>query len=186
MKEVIEKAKELVKEETGHAVRQLFHLANEAGQKLAEKLNADKDIVMLGTLLMDVKLKQAMAEDRIQDHVKMSIETAKKFLSQFDLDEETVKKIINCVEAHHGDKPYICKEAEICANADCYKFLPVSNWLRYITILSKRDKPFEKCLDEAEKKLEEKWKVLSLDICKEELEPHYNLVKQILEKARQK
>lgn len=186
MKEVIEKAKDLVKVETANAVRQLFHFANEAGQELAEKLNADKDLVMLGTLLMDVKLKQAMKENRIQDHVQMSFDAAKEFLSQFDLPEETVKKILNCVEAHHGDKPYICIEAEICANADCYKFLPVSNWMRYITILSKRDSEFEECLKQAEAKAEEKWKVLSLDICKEELEPHYNLIKEILTKARLK
>jgi metal-dependent HD superfamily phosphatase/phosphodiesterase len=186
MKDIIEKAKELVKVETANAVRPLFAFANETGQKLAEKLNADKDIVMLGTLLMDVKHKQAMKENRLAEHVKMSLETAKEFLSQFELDEEIKNKIYNCVEAHHREVPFICIEAEICANADCYKFLAVRSWMRYITILAERDKPLDECLDHAEEKLEEKWKNLSLDICKEELEPHYNLIKEILAKAREK
>lgn len=186
MKKIIKKAKELVEKERPEGIRPLLDIANNAGQVLAKKLNADKDIVMLGTLFMDLKRKQAVAEGRLQDHIKMSLEVVKEFLEQFDLDEETKNKIYNCIEAHHGDIPYTCIEAEIVANADCYKFLHPKGVLQYIGILSKRYEDFKVVLEEAEKKLEEKHKVLSLDICKEELEPYYQQFKDLLNKAKEK
>jgi len=185
MKVIIEKAKEFVEKETKKAVRRLFHLANVKGQELAEKLDADKDIVMLGTLLMDVKLKQAMEENRLKDHVKMSLEAAKEFLKQFDLSEETKNKIYNCIEAHHGNVSFICIEAEICANADCYKFLHPKGVLQYIGIMMGRTDDFQEVIANVEKKLEEKHKILSLDICKEELEHYYKMFKELFEKARE-
>lgn len=185
MKEIIEKAKELVEKEKPGAVRPLLDIADWAGQVLAEKLNADKDIVMLGTLFTDIKRKQAVEENRLQDHTKMAIELAKEFLSQFNLDEETKNKIYNCIEAHHGDISYDCIEAEIVANADCYKFLHPKGMLQFIGILSKRHDDFKEVLKDAEAKLEEKHNVLSLDICKKELEPYYHKFKDLFEKAKE-
>ena len=183
MKEIIEKAKEFAKKESGKAVRPLVSIANQAGQILAEKLNADKDIVMLGTLFMDIKRKQAVAENRLPQHIKMGAEAARDFLSQFDVSEEFVNKVVNCVEAHHGCVPYSCIEAEIVANADCYKFLHPKGVLRYVCILNERLGDFKKAIEEVKAKLEEKYKTLSLDICKEELEPYYKQFKDLLDKA---
>jgi hypothetical protein len=73
---------------------------------------------------MDLKLGQAFKEGRSQDHVQMSVDAVRVFLDRFDdLDTSKKEKIINCVEAHHKDVPFTCIEAEICANADCYRFL---------------------------------------------------------------
>jgi len=185
MKEIIEKAREYVKNETGNAVRPLFNIANKAGQELAEKLNADKDIIMLGTLLMDVKLKQAMKEDRVSEHVEMSIEAAKEFLGQFDLGEDVKNKILKCVEEHHGRDEFDSLESEICCNADCYKFLSVKGFLRYLCILSERENDFQKAVEGVLAKMNEKQKALSLDICKQELEPYYIKFKEMLEKAKE-
>ena len=180
MKEIIEKAKEFA-----FPITPLFDFANEIGQILAEKSGANEDIVMLGTLLMDVKLKQAMSENRVQDHVKMSLEATKEFLKQFKLNEETKEKIYNCVEAHHGNVPYTCKEAEICANADCYKFLHPKGIFMYIGILSQRyEGDFKKIMSQIEAKLEEKHKILSLDICKKELEDYYQMFRKLFEAAK--
>ncbi len=182
--EIIEKTKKLVAKETSQSVMPLFDLANEVGQILAQKLNANKDIILLGTLLMDLKHKQAREEDRISEHVQMSLNASKKFLEQFDLDEETKKKIYNCIEAHHKDVPFMCIEAEICANADCYKFLHPKGVLLYVSILSLRGGSFEESLYNVEEKMDEKWNILSLDICKQELETYYNTFKIYIDKAR--
>lgn len=184
--EIIKKARELAYLESGKSVRPLFELANKNGQKLAEKLGADKDIVMLGTLLMDLKLKQAMKDGKINEHVKMSLDATKQFLQGFELDKEIRNKIYNSVEAHHGNIPFESLEAEICANADCYKFLHPEGVLRYIGILSgERGEDFEDVLNQVEYKMDEKWNILSLDICKKELEPYYRQFKELISRARE-
>jgi hypothetical protein len=182
MKEIIEKARALVEMERPGAVRPLLDIANHAGRVLSEKLNADQDIVTLGTLFMDLKRKQAVEEGRLQDHIIMSLKATKDFLEQFDLDEKTKNKIYNCVEAHHGNIPYTCLEAEIVANADCYKFLHPKGMIIFMGLLNKRGKDVIK---NAEAKLEEKHDILSLDICKEELEPYYKMFKELFKKARE-
>ncbi len=88
------------------------------------------------------------------------IDATKIFLEKYPLTKEEQKKIINCVEAHHKGVKFNCVEAEICANADCYRFL--------------------------HPKMNEKHKILSLDICKKELEPYYQEFKKLFEKASEK
>jgi hypothetical protein len=39
---------------------------------------------------------------------------------------------------------------------------------------------FEQALEMSEKKLDEKWGIVSLDICKKELEPYYKILKQLI------
>ena len=185
MKEIIEKCRELARAESGKNVRPLFTIANDQGQILAEKIGADKNIVALGTLLMDLKLKQAMVEERIQDHTQMSFDAAKEFLNQFNLSEDIKNKILSCVKEHHGIKKFSCIESEICCNADCYKFLHPKGVLQYIHILLNRSGSFKDALNGVEAKLEEKWKILSLDICKEELEPYYQMFKELFKKAKE-
>ena len=186
MKEMIEKARKWALEEiktNGTPTIVHFHLANSKGQELAEKLGADKDIVMLGTILMDVKLGECFKEGKLEQHVDRSAEATKKFLEKFDIDKATKNKIINCVEAHHGGK-FICKEAEICANADCYRFLHPRGVFAYFELTGKRFNDISESLELAEKKLEEKHNILSLDICKKELEPYYKIFKELFEKAK--
>jgi hypothetical protein len=186
MKEIIEKAEEFALSEIekyGSPTIPNFKISNKKGKELAEKLNANSDIVQIGTRLMDIKLGEALSQNKLPEHVSMSVETTKEFLSQFDLLEDTKNKIIECVEKHHSTT-WNSKEAEICANADCYRFLLTSPWLQYLQFLSSRKGTFNEHLTQAESKTEEKWKILSLDICKEELEPHHKLIKEIIEKAR--
>ncbi len=185
MEEIIKKAREYANQESKKSIRPLFELANEAGQTLAKKLNANQDIVILGTLFMDLKRKQAMEENKIEDHVQMSLDATKEFLSQFDLDEEIKDKIYNCVEAHHKDVPFTCIEAEICANADCYKFLHPKGMFLFLSILTKRELDNESANQQLEFKMDEKWNILSLDICKQELEEHYHSMKKLIATAKQ-
>jgi len=162
-----------------------FEISENKAKELAEKLRADKSITLVGTYLMDIKLGQAFKEGRGKEHVKMSVEATKEFLEKFEIDEKTKEKIINCVEAHHGDLPYICKEAEICANADCYRFLHPKGFLVLFSGLGKEGLEFEEILNLAELKLDEKYKILSLDICKKELKEYYYQLKALIKSARE-
>lgn len=161
-----------------------FEISEKKALELAERFEIDRQIVHLGVILMDLKLGQASKEGKLAEHVKMSSEAAKKFLDMFDLDEEMKKKIINCVEAHHGQVPFICKEAEICANADCYRFIHPRGFFAYLTILGRRFDNFKDCLGQTEKKMDEKHGILSLDICKKELDETYRVFKQFIRDAR--
>src|SRR3989338_2912086 len=114
MQEVVQKAEKFALEEIDKyktPTKIHFQIANHKGLELSKKLKADSDIVQLGTRLMDFKICKAISENRLSDHVKMSAEAAREFLSEFNLPKEKVEKIINCVEGHHKDVPWICKEA---------------------------------------------------------------------------
>jgi len=161
-----------------------FDISEKEARSLAEKLGADKDIVLAGVALMDLKLGQAFKEGRLAEHVQMSVDAAKEFLEKFEISAEKKGKIINCIEAHHGTVPFKCKEAEICANADCYRFVHPKGFFVYLTVLGKRNPDFLACMKKAEEKMDEKYGILSLDACKQELEPYYIALKKLIEDSK--
>lgn len=189
MENIIKKAEEYALEEinkNGTPALEHFYLSNQKGQEIAEKLKADKDIVMLGTMLMDLKLGECLKENKIEEHIARSSDAAKEFLKDFDLSEDFKNKVINCIEAHHKIKEYICIEAEICANADCYRMIHPRGVFAYLCMLGRRFPNLDDSLNQFEYKLEEKYKILSLDVCKEELEKYYLEFKELINKARLK
>jgi hypothetical protein len=161
-----------------------FILANDKGQKLAGALGSNKDIVLLGTILMDLKIGQCMQEGCLSEHAKKSSSASQNFLRQFDLDPKTFQKIISCIESHHGVKNYHCREAEICANADCYRFLSPEGFFHGLLIFSNRYGNLNEALKALEAKIEEKYRALSLDICKQELGGYYHQFKKLIEAAK--
>lgn len=187
MKEIIQKARELALseiEKNGIPIKEHFDLANTKGQELAGKLGGDKEVVLLGTILMDLKIGECLKEGKLPEHVQRSSKAAQEFLNHFKLGEKKKNMIINCIEAHHKDVPFSCKEAEICANADCYRFLHPRGVLAYFKVLGTRFTEFEKVVEVAQAKLEEKKKILSLEICKRELEPYYISFKEMFQEAK--
>ena len=128
-----------------------FEISEKKAAELAEKLGADKEIVLAGVALMDLKLGKAFKEGRLDEHINMSVLAAREFLKGFGISEEKKERIINCIEAHHGTVPYKCKEAEICANADCYRFIHPKGFFVYLTVLGNRNPDFSACLAAAEK-----------------------------------
>jgi len=159
-----------------------FEISEKKVIELCEMLNADKTIALTGYYLMDLKLGEAIKLNKTKDHIKMSLSVAKPFLEKFGLDEETKKKIINCIEAHHGEVPFICKEAEICANADAYRFLHPKGFFATL-IFTGKDLGFEKTLNLLDQKIDEKYKILSIDICKKELGKYYGQFKELIKSA---
>lgn len=185
--EVIAKALELAVLEInkyGAPKIEQFDIANIKGQQLAVELKADKDIVLLGTMLMDLKIGQCIKENRLLEHVQESVLAAQEFLKQFNLTEEVYKKIISCIESHHGVTNYFCLEAEICANADCYRFLSPAGFFHGFMVYNGRGLNFQEVLAQLEKKIEEKHNILSLNICRAELEDYYLTFKKLIREAR--
>ena len=182
-----EAAKYAISEVKKHkpGVLPLFTLSTKKGLELAKKLGGDEKIVHLGLLFMDIKLPQASKEGRPAEHVEMSAKAAEEFLDKYDISQEEKKKVINCVATHHKKVPFECLEAEICANADCYKFIHPKGFFTYLTILGGRDADPKDALAKAEAKLDEKHDILSLDVCKEELEDVYNVLKKLIKKAKE-
>ena len=160
-----------------------FNTSNKKAEELAKKFDVDENIVKIGIRLIDIKLGEAAKQGKINEHVKMSTDAAEKFLSQFNIPQETKIKIFKCVAGHHSTF-WDLKEAEICANADCYRFLLVKNWLVFLHSLGERGDEFEKSLKYAKEKAEEKWNILSLEICKKELTSHYKIIREIINKAK--
>ncbi|MBT4824737.1 hypothetical protein HN695_04290 [Candidatus Woesearchaeota archaeon] len=188
MKELIDKAKlfaMLEIEEHGTPALEHFELSNKMGQELAEKHEANKDLVMLGTILMDVKLGECIKEGKVKEHIERSADATEKFLTDLNVDEETKEKILNCVRAHHGTAPFDCIEAEVCANADCYRFLTPKGIFTYFRLLGNRFDDLTPVLDQVVMKMEEKWNVLTFDECKKELEPYFNEFQELIKKAKE-
>jgi hypothetical protein len=186
--DIIQEAKQYALEEiskTGLPGMIGFELSEKKALELADVLHADKTITHLGALLMDLKLGKAMQENRLKDHVAMSAEATKEFLMKYSLPNKTKENILNCVMAHHGAIPYNCVEAEICANADCYRFIHPKGVFDYFSVLGQRGLNFDQRSNQVESKMDEKYNILTLDICKKELEPYYRTFKQYIKDARE-
>jgi hypothetical protein len=147
-------------------------LATHKGIELSKKLGANSKIVEIGTLLMDVKIGEAISIGNQSEHVEMSHTFTKELLAKYPkIPEKDKKNIEACVLEHHGKKQFLSLESEICCNADCYRFCTVKGVafvLRYF-----REMDFENLVRLINNKIEEKWNAVSLDICKKELEPQY-------------
>jgi hypothetical protein len=160
-----------------------FEISEKKAIALAEKFDAELMVVQLWVRLMDLKLWQAFAENRLYDHVAMSSIAAQAILNKYPLSNTQMAKIINCIESHHWDVPFSCVEAEICTNADCYRFIHPEWFFLWLTVLWKRWLPYHECLEKAHHKLNEKYQLLSLDICHQELDVYYQTFSQYLNDA---
>lgn len=152
-----------------------IYVAFEIGKLLSDFYKADKDIVLIGLYLMDIKLKEARKLGKKEEHVSMAVEFARSFLKNYDITLEEYDNIINCIEAHHKKVPYKSIEAEICANADCYRFIDPKGVFAYFNFLSKKDLTIESLVEKLKRKLEEKHKLISLDKVKDDLEEDYQM-----------
>lgn len=160
-----------------------LNLSKEKGQLLAQESKADKKIVLLGTLLMDCMLGPAFKAGKIQEHVNMSATKADELLSwNSEILKEEKTNIIKCIEQHHGTKKFFSLEAEICSNADCYRFASVSGFLG--SLAYGPNLPFDARIKLLNDKADEKWNLITLDSVKKELAPQYQSIKQLLELNR--
>lgn len=169
----------------GSPPMELFKLSEFHAVKLAKLYNADFDIVKMGCYFADYKLGLAFKENRLKDHIKMSLEAASGFFKKHNTDKKLADKVLHCIEAHHGTIPYKSIEAEIVANADCYKFLTARGLFAFVKSLSGRENmTLDQILDYCEEKAGEKWSIASLPEVKKELENNHMLIKKLVKNAR--
>lgn len=177
-KQLLTDAIELAKENTPPSPT-FFNIAFEKANMLADEYAADKDIITIGLSLMDIKIPEAKKKGNLPEHVAMSSEFSKKFLKDYNITEEEFNKIINCIEAHHAQIPFKCIEAEIVANADCYRFIHPLGAFSYIGILAKRSDDINANIKQLENKQKEKYNILSLEKAKKELSVYYKYFSQL-------
>jgi hypothetical protein len=168
----------------GTPTKERFFLSNDKWQGVAQQLWADENIVMLWTILMDLKIGECLKEGKLDEHITRSSQAAQEFLQQFDLDHDVLQKIIACIESHHGVEKYPCLEAEICANVDCYRFLHPRGFISAVALFGNEDGDLDNVLNLLESKIDEKYNALSLNICKQELEPYYQEFKKLITKSK--
>lgn len=188
LEEIADKAVQMARAEIDtYNVPEMVHLniSLDKGIWLAEQLGANVDIVKIGVAFMDLKLGQAFHEKRIPEHVQMSVEAADEYLSSTGITDEEKKNILACIQSHHGKIPFETLEAEICANADCYRFVHPKGILFYFTVLGRRLGDFSKCVDQVEAKMDEKMNIISLPTVKEELSPVYKNMKTYFRLSRE-
>ncbi|PIY68574.1 hypothetical protein COY90_05210 [Candidatus Roizmanbacteria bacterium CG_4_10_14_0_8_um_filter_39_9] len=164
-----------------YGVPSLFQLSlsKEKGQILAIQLKSDKKIVLVGTLLMDCMLGPAFKAGKMQEHVIMSVSKANEILSKdSDITDEEKINILKCVEQHHGVKKFYSLEAEICSNADCYRFASVTGFLG--SLAYGPNLSFDARIKLLSDKADEKWNLITLDSVKRELVPQYQSIKNLL------
>ncbi len=179
---LINQSKDLaISEAEKYGVPSPFHivLAHRIGQRLAKELKADLGIVAVGTYLMDCMLGVAYREGRIPEHVSMSAEKTTDILSGYmDISRAVKDNILSCVREHHGVKKFSSLEAEICCNADCYRFCSVGGFVGGIH--HSRKMPLKELLNLYKNKADEKWNALSLEICQEELGSQYEAIQRLV------
>lgn len=189
IKDLVKNADTAMREETkkyNQDIELLYDIALEGGKKLAKIYHANIDIVKIGISLMDLKLLEAQSLGIPKEHVKLSTEATKEMLKDYNLTEEEKENILHCVTEHHGVEKYFSIESEICANADCYKFLDPKGVFAYCSLLGRRFHDLTKEWKQLEYKMDEKYSTLSLKEVKDELNPYYEQFKSLLEIAKRK
>ena len=128
---------------------------------------------------MDSGLGEAFSKGNLAEHLKIGVAKTKQFLDSFpELSQQEKEKIVACVSEHHGASQFSCLESEICCNTDCYRFTSVQGVLGGMVMGLKME--LNDLVQLYLQKAEEKWQILSLDMCKKELEPQYKAIKTFL------
>ncbi|NIM46711.1 MAG: HD domain-containing protein [Candidatus Aenigmarchaeota archaeon] len=186
--DIVEEARKLAKEMSEKygdwpSFESTEHIVKK-GQELAQKLNVDEKIVIVSCYLIDTGLGKAVKEGKIKEHIKFSLEIANRFLDNFDLSKEDKEKIINSIAAHHGKIGHNSIESEIVKNADNFRFLDPSKIARGIYKGGIKYKMgFKETIELLKNKVEEKYNLVTLDICKEEAEKNYRVIKEFLNRV---
>ncbi len=151
--------------------------------ELAKKLNANLDAVKLGARFMEIKLGEAIHKKKKAHYTEMSAEFAKEFLTGYPLSEEFKKMVVACIEEQNENK-FSCIESEICANAVRCNYLTPKKIFKRFYNLHDRGYSFAEAFLLVDEKTEEKWKTLTLEVCKKGWEANYNKIREFIELAR--
>jgi len=144
--------------------------------KLAEKFNANKEIVHLSALLHDI----GRVKFGGKNHEKISAEEAEKILKKLNVTDEIIAKVKECILLHRHSNPRIPEllEAKILKIADAW-----AHFVKPVEITCYRSRNFEikEAIEWMKEKLErdlaflEKMnKILDINEVVEECKTNYN------------
>lgn len=154
-------------------------IANNAGQKIATILKANKDIILLGTLLMDCAIGTAIKEKRLSDHIQMSHDIAKQLLDQDeDITTDEKQNVLSCILEHHGAKNFYSLESEIVCNSDCYRFASVPGF--YCAMTQFEEISGFNMTDLFKSKFIEKTNAITLDFVKDDLNEQISTIRSFV------
>lgn len=137
--------------------------------------DADETVVLLGAYLHDIGRDVVKQED----HENHGIEVVKNLLSELDYDEETIKKVCECVAGHNLSNN-ININAEIVRNADA-----ITNIRRCLLVVAHgfqiNDFDFGNTFDWVNKKMNRNWNdKISLPEARKKVEEHYKAFKFLI------
>ena len=104
---------------------------HEIAKKLAEKMNADVEIVEIAAWLHDVG--QSI---QIKDHHKYSMKLAEPFLKKLGFDKEFIDKVLHCIYCHSTKNVDKAKtiEAKVVYDADMLQVMGTFGFVRELTV----------------------------------------------------
>jgi len=170
-------------EKTGFPFLENHRVALIYGRRLAKRYKVDADFICACLNFMDLKVGEAFLNHRLEDHIQMSLDATLAAIKPLQLGCLIIQKIKDCILCHHGVDSYPSVEAEICANADCFKFLHPRGGLTMIAGLMAKGLSFEEAVSLLEEKIEEKLKIVSLPELKKEASSYARLWQKILPAA---
>ena len=187
--ELLVKIDEKAREQTelfGNPSKLNYDTANKNAVLLARSIGADETLSEIGTRLMDIKLGECIKQGKQPEHINRSYEYTKSLLEEFGVNKRTKQILLDCVKFHHGAPggKYPTKEAEVVANADCYRFIGYAGL--YGNIMTTRSWGLSQndSIDYLLSKLNEKRAVLSIKKAKADLEPIYTELVNLLNKCK--
>jgi len=145
--------------------------------KLADKLGADKEIVVIAAWLHDIG---SVMKGR-KDHHLTGVKIAEKKLKELGYPKERIELVKNCILNHRGSQknnPTTIEE-RIIADADALSnFDNISGIFKAAFIYEKLDQ--KKAQKAVRKKLENKWNQLHFKDSKKIIRPKYEAIMMIL------
>lgn len=169
---------------------------------LAEKLNADKEVVEIASYLHDIgratnweeldhlglPSEKSKGENKkaISDvHHIVGAEKTKKILSDIGYDNEFIKKVENCILSHRGSKgpePETVEE-KIIASADAMSHYDIFPLL--LIVFSKSAGTFEELIDSIERKMQRGWEKKLMPDAKEIVREKYEAIMLIIKSIKE-
>ncbi len=182
---IIEKIKNYVEEECKKPTSKYgyepftYHFAPTAkyAEKLADELNADKEIVIIASWLHDIG---SIIHGREDHHITGS-EIAEEKLKEFGYPQEKIDLVKKCIFNHRGSKDGKGKtlEEKILIEADTLSaFENISGIFKAAFVYENKD---QKSAQKAVKrKLQNKWKQLHFEKSREIIKPRYEAAMLLL------
>ncbi len=149
----------------------------EYSEALADKLGADKEIVIIAAWLHDIGSIVCGREN----HHLTGAKIAEEKLSELGYPPEKIERVKDCIISHRGSQQILPKtlEAKILIEADTLSaFNDIAGLFQcafYYEKLSRKE-----AKDSVKRKLENKWKQLNFDESREIVRPKYEAIKLLL------